>query len=68
MPVTQSTTLARSASGYSPNRNGIFDGFDVSATGLSAQRRKLNAIASNIANVDTTGQMRVDPTSASVSS
>ncbi len=54
MPVTQSTTLARSSAGYSPNRNGIFDGFDVSATGLSAQRRKLNAIAANIANVDTT--------------
>jgi len=32
----------------------IFDAFDISATGLSAQRRKLTAIASNIANVDTT--------------
>jgi flagellar basal-body rod protein FlgC len=27
---------------------------DISATGLAAQRRKLNSIASNIANVDTT--------------
>ena len=54
MPVTQSVTLSRSASGYAPNRGGIFDSFDASATGLAAQRRKLNAIASNIANVDTT--------------
>ena len=54
MPVSQSVTLSRSASGYAPRRSGVFDGFDISATGLSAQRRKLNAIASNIANVDTT--------------
>ena len=32
----------------------IFDTIDISATGLSAQRRKLTAIAGNIANVDTT--------------
>lgn len=32
----------------------IFDSLDISASGLSAQRRKLTAIASNIANVDTT--------------
>jgi flagellar basal-body rod protein FlgC len=32
----------------------IFDTMNISATGLSAQRRKLNAIASNIANADTT--------------
>ena len=32
----------------------IFDTMQISATGLSAQRRKLNAIASNIANADTT--------------
>ena len=32
----------------------IFDTIDISATGLSAQRRKLTAIASNIAKVDTT--------------
>ena len=32
----------------------IFDSFDISASGLSAQRRKLTAISSNIANVDTT--------------
>ena len=32
----------------------IFDTIDISATGLSAQRRKLTAIAANIANVDTT--------------
>ncbi|MDA0711064.1 MAG: flagellar basal body rod protein FlgC [bacterium] len=54
MPISESVTLARSASGYAPQRSGIFDSIDVSATGLSAQRRKLNAIASNIANVDTT--------------
>ncbi|MBT6630275.1 MAG: flagellar basal body rod protein FlgC, partial [Gemmatimonadetes bacterium] len=28
----------------------IFDTLDISATGLSAQRRKLTAIASNVAN------------------
>ena len=54
MPITESVTLARSASGYAPQRSGIFDSIDVSATGLSAQRRKLNAISSNIANADTT--------------
>ncbi|MBT5829217.1 MAG: hypothetical protein HOH77_03385, partial [Candidatus Latescibacteria bacterium] len=54
MPISESVTLARSASGYAPQRSGLFDSLDVSATGLSAQRRKLNAIASNIANVDTT--------------
>ena len=32
----------------------IFDTLDISSTGLSAQRRKMTAIASNIANVDTT--------------
>ena len=32
----------------------IFDTLDISATGLSAQRRRLTSIASNIANVDTT--------------
>lgn len=32
----------------------LFDSLDISASGLSAQRRKLTAIASNIANVDTT--------------
>ena len=32
----------------------IFDSFDISASDLSAQRRKLTAVASNIANVDTT--------------
>ncbi|MFH1569235.1 MAG: flagellar basal body rod protein FlgC [Gemmatimonadota bacterium] len=32
----------------------IFDTLDISASGLSAQRRKLTSIASNIANVDTT--------------
>ncbi|MCD6335597.1 MAG: flagellar basal body rod protein FlgC [Candidatus Latescibacteria bacterium] len=33
---------------------GIFGAIDISATGLSAQRRRINAVASNIANVDTT--------------
>ena len=32
----------------------IFDSLDISSSGLSAQRRKLTAISSNIANVDTT--------------
>jgi flagellar basal-body rod protein FlgC len=32
----------------------IFDSLDISASGLSAQRRKLTTIASNLANVDTT--------------
>jgi flagellar basal-body rod protein FlgC len=32
----------------------IFDSLDISASGLSAQRRKMTAIATNIANVDTT--------------
>ena len=32
----------------------IFDTLDISGSGLSAQRRKLTAIASNLANVDTT--------------
>ena len=31
----------------------IFDALDISGSGLSAQRRKLTAIASNLANVDT---------------
>ncbi len=33
---------------------GIFASMDISATGLSAQRRRMNAIAENIANVNTT--------------
>ena len=32
----------------------IFDSLDISSSGLSVQRRKLTAIASNLANVDTT--------------
>jgi flagellar basal-body rod protein FlgC len=32
----------------------IFDSLDISASGLSAQRRKLTSIAGNLANVDTT--------------
>ena len=53
MALSESLTLARSSSGYAPRRSGVFDAMDISATGLSAMRRKLNAIASNIANVDT---------------
>jgi flagellar basal-body rod protein FlgC len=34
--------------------NGIFSSFDVSASGLSAQRRRLDVIAENLANVETT--------------
>jgi flagellar basal-body rod protein FlgC len=36
------------------NLKGIFPAFDISASGLSAQRRRMNAIASNIANAETT--------------
>lgn len=41
----------------------IFDSLDISASGLSAQRRKLTAISSNIANVDTTRTDEGGPTS-----
>lgn len=34
--------------------SGVFGIFQVSGTGLSAQRKKLNAVAENIANVETT--------------
>ena len=33
---------------------GNFSGFDISAKGLSVQRKKMNFIAENIANADTT--------------
>jgi|YelNatPaOPRAMG01_1025707.scaffolds.fasta_scaffold00049_51 flagellar basal-body rod protein FlgC len=33
---------------------GIFTAIDISSSGLSAQRRKLNVIASNLANAETT--------------
>ncbi|MDZ7373497.1 MAG: flagellar basal body rod protein FlgC [candidate division KSB1 bacterium] len=33
---------------------GIFSAIDISSSGLSAQRRKLNVVASNIANAETT--------------
>ncbi|MDP8207020.1 MAG: flagellar basal body rod protein FlgC [Candidatus Electryonea clarkiae] len=33
---------------------GIFSAIDISSTGLSAQRKRMNAIAENIANVNTT--------------
>ncbi len=33
---------------------GVFSSIDVSSTGLAAQRRRMDAIAENIANVDTT--------------
>ncbi len=33
---------------------GLFTSMDISASGLSAQRRRMNAIAENIANVNTT--------------
>jgi flagellar basal-body rod protein FlgC len=34
--------------------DGLFSGFNISASGLSAQRKRLNAIASNVANAETT--------------
>ncbi len=34
--------------------NKFFSGLDISAGGLTAQRKRMNAIASNIANIDTT--------------
>jgi flagellar basal-body rod protein FlgC len=36
------------------NLKGIFPSFDISASGLSAQRRRMNVISSNIANAETT--------------
>ncbi|HEB84979.1 MAG TPA: flagellar basal body rod protein FlgC [Bacteroidetes bacterium] len=36
------------------NIRGIFSSIDISASGLSAQRKRMNAIAENIANVNTT--------------
>ena len=33
---------------------GLFSAIDISATGLTAQRKRVNAVASNIANVETT--------------
>ncbi len=36
------------------NINKFFSGLDISANGLTAQRKRMNAIASNIANIDTT--------------
>lgn len=36
------------------NIRGLFSSIDISATGLSAQRRRMDAIAENIANVNTT--------------
>jgi flagellar basal-body rod protein FlgC len=32
----------------------LFGGFDISSKGLSAQRKRMNAIASNVANAETT--------------
>jgi len=32
----------------------VFKGFDISATGMSAQRLRMDVIAGNIANIDTT--------------
>jgi flagellar basal-body rod protein FlgC len=32
----------------------LFGGFDISSRGLSAQRKRMNAIASNVANAETT--------------
>jgi flagellar basal-body rod protein FlgC len=34
--------------------NKLFEGMNISASGLSAQRKKMNAIASNMANAETT--------------
>jgi flagellar basal-body rod protein FlgC len=34
--------------------DGFFSGLNISANGLSAQRKKMNAIASNVANAETT--------------
>ena len=35
-------------------KGGLFRAMDISASGLTAQRKKINAIASNMANVETT--------------
>jgi flagellar basal-body rod protein FlgC len=34
--------------------DGLFGGFNISSKGLSAQRKRMNAIASNVANAETT--------------
>ncbi|MCX6135337.1 MAG: flagellar basal body rod protein FlgC [Ignavibacteriales bacterium] len=34
--------------------DGMFSGLNISASGLSAQRKRMNAIASNVANAETT--------------
>ena len=35
-------------------KGGLFRAIDISASGITAQRRKINAIASNMANIETT--------------
>ena len=39
---------------YDNRIEGLFDALKISTSGLAAQRRKLNAIAENIANIHTT--------------
>src|SRR5262245_9076420 len=39
----------------------MFSSFDVSASGLAAQRMRLNAISSNLANMSTTRNERGEP-------
>jgi flagellar basal-body rod protein FlgC len=36
------------------NIDGLFGGFNISSRGLSAQRKRMNAIAANVANAETT--------------
>jgi flagellar basal-body rod protein FlgC len=40
---------------------GIFSSFDISASGLSAQRKRLDAIAENLANAETTRTPEGEP-------
>lgn len=40
---------------------GVFSSIDISSTGLSAQRKRMTAIAENIANVGTTRTEEGDP-------
>ena len=49
------------------NIDQFFKGFNISAHGMSAQRKRMNAIASNIANAETTRTEEGGPYSASAS-
>ena len=45
--------------------SGIFSGFQISASGMRAQRIRQNAISSNLANMETTRTDKGGPTAVS---